>query len=158
MSYERVIARLDVAGVAYRLLDHPPFRTVADIEADGRFPMTTIVKTVVFRLKAGPWLLVALHGLARVDYRKLAAALGVKRGDIRNVPPEEVEAELGYEVGGVPPIPPTPEVRVVFDQAITTLAVITCGTGLRTQTLEIAMPDLLALIQPVVADVAEARI
>ncbi len=158
MSYAVVIARLEAAGIPFRLHDHAPLRTVAEAEAALPFPVEQMVKAVVFYIKDGPWLLVAVRAADRVDYRKLALALGVKRGALRQPAAPEVEATLGFEVGGVPPLPPDGQVQAVFDRQVLDLDRIYCGSGRRDQTLELRVPDLLRLVQPLVADVVGDRI
>ena len=154
MSYAVIIARLRVAGIAFRLHDHAPLRTVAEAETALPFPLAQMVKAVAFYVKDGPWLLVAVRAADRVDYRPLAAALGVKRGALRQPSAAEVEATLGFEVGGVPPIPPDSRVQVIFDRQVLDLDTIYCGSGRRDQTLELRVADLVHLVQPLVADVA----
>src|SRR5436853_5562156 len=104
-AYDSIIRRLAAAGVAFTIHEHPAATTVADAEARLPFPPAQFLKTVVFRVRDGDWVLVALRGADQVDYRKLAAALGVKRGDLFRAAPEEVEAALGFQIGGVGPIP-----------------------------------------------------
>ena len=85
-----------------------------------------MLKTVAFQVKQAGWVLVAVGSEDRVDYRRLAA-LGVKRGQIIQPVPEVLEAELGFQVGGVCPIPPGPGVRVVFDTQILAMDTVYCG-------------------------------
>ena len=100
-------------------------------------------------------MLVVLRGADPVSYRLLADALGVKRAMLVQPSAAEVEAALGVPPGGVSPISPQPGVRVVFDQATLDLDTVYCGAGRPDQTLEIRLPDLLKVVQPQVAPVAQ---
>ncbi len=144
---------LDDHNVQYNLHSHVPLLTLRDIEEHVTFPVEGMVKTMVFRVKPATWVLVALGAYSRVDYRKLADALGVKRASLVQASPEEVEAELGFQVGGVAPIPPREGVLAVYDEAVVGLGMVTVGSGRNDVTLEVGMADLLRVVQPIVAPI-----
>ena len=131
-------------GITFRVHEHVVSRTVADAEALLPFPLDQLLKTVVFRVKGGPWVLSVCRGQDRVDYRKVAAACGVKRDQIVRPAPDEVEARLGCEVGGISPIPPDDGVWPIVDAtAAATLGTVFCGIGRNDRTLEIGIADLI---------------
>ncbi len=150
---DSLLQLLDTSGVQYTLHSHVPLLTLRDVEEHVSFPVEGMVKTMVFRVKPSTWVLVALGAYSRVDYRKLADALGVKRSALVQASPEEVEAELGFQVGGVAPIPPREGVLAVYDEAVVGLGVVTVGSGRNDVTLEIAMSDLLRVVRPIVAPI-----
>lgn len=152
-----IVRLLHARGVPFTIHTHEVARTVADAEARLPFPKEQFLKTVVFRLKTGGWILVALQGQDQVDYRRLADALGVKRGDLIRPSPEEVEAALGYQIGGVGPIPLAPDTRVLFDEAALQMATVYCGAGRNDRTLEIGLPDLIGAVAGQVAPLARDR-
>jgi Cys-tRNA(Pro)/Cys-tRNA(Cys) deacylase len=86
--YEATIALLTARGVPFTIHEHVISRTFAEAEAQLPFPLERLLKTVAFKLKAGGWVLAALRGQDRVDYRKLALATGVKRADLAGSVPE----------------------------------------------------------------------
>ncbi|MDQ3704912.1 MAG: YbaK/EbsC family protein [Chloroflexota bacterium] len=150
---DSLLQLLDKQDLRYTLHSHVPLLTLRDIEEHVTFPIEGMVKTMAFRVKPSTWVLVALGAYSRVDYRKLADALGVKRGALVQASPEEVEAELGFQVGGVAPIPPREGVLAVYDEAVVGLDVVTVGSGRNDVTLEIRMADLLRLVRPIVASI-----
>ena len=109
-----------------------------------------------------PGRVVAVEGLlARVDFWGVRREVRldvvdepVAEGDwvlnhvgfaIRRIPPEEVEATLGYEIGGICPIPPDEGVLAIVDAAAAaTLVTVYCGVGRNDRTLEIGIADLIA--------------
>ncbi len=155
---ERIVGLLTARGYRFHVHTHRTSRTVADAKAQLPFPPEHLLKTVAFRVKNGPWLLVACKGDDRVDYRRLAEAAGARRADIQQPAPEDVEAALGYITGGVAPFPPNAETRTIVDAgAAATLDTVYCGIGRSDGTLEIGIADLIAATGAVVAPVVRAQ-
>ena len=96
-----------------------------------------MLKTIAFRVKNRGWVLAALCGYAQVDYKRLAAAVGVGRDKLMRLEPEAVESELGYTLGGVAPFAPNAQTEVLIDSGALGWQVIYCGTGRTDRTLEI---------------------
>jgi len=145
MIYHNVIHMLEQSGAAFHIHEHPPVTTIE--EARQKVPHLTrnLLKTVVFRIKDSDWVLAAVNGSARIHYKKLADALGVKRTALRSISPDQVASELGFEVGGVGPFRVSQDVRVVFDAPVAQLEHIFCGSGRNTLTVEMMASDLIAL-------------
>jgi Cys-tRNA(Pro)/Cys-tRNA(Cys) deacylase len=144
-AYDTIIARLKEEGISFTIHQHAATRTVNDAEENLPFPKESFLKTVVFKLKNAGWILAALKGQDSVDYRKLATACGTKRSDIIRPSAEEVETALGYEIGGVCPIPLSNSIAVVFDSEVVTMDTVYCGSGRNDRTLEIKLRDLLRI-------------
>ena len=145
MVYGKVIEMLEQSGFAYTIHNHPPVTTVE--EAHQKVPHLTrnLLKTVVFRIKDAHWILASVTGVGRIHYKKLADAMAVKRRELRSISPEQVESELGFEIGGVGPFPVRDDLRVVFDQALALLDHVYCGSGKNTRTIEMKIGDLIRL-------------
>ncbi len=141
--YEQVLNLLDSSGIAYELHEHEPVRTVAEVEARLPFLLDKMLKTVAFRLKDGRTILAGLRGHDRIDYRQLAAHFGVNRRAVASMSPEAVEAELGFEVGGVGPFSFWSDVFVLLDEKLAEVGTLYCGSGKNTVTLTIKFTDLL---------------
>jgi Cys-tRNA(Pro)/Cys-tRNA(Cys) deacylase len=153
---EQIAARLASRGVPFTIHEHVVARTVADALERLPFSPDAYLKTVAFRLKAGGWVLVALRGADRVDYRSLAAALGVGRRDLHQLTPDEVAADLGYPVGGVGPVPTNDQTRAIFDaRAVAELETVYCGAGRPDLTLEVKLTDLIGACDGLVAPIAQ---
>src|SRR5579859_1894850 len=78
----RIISLLNERGVHFRVYAHPVAATVAAAAAHLPFPPEQFLKTVAFLAGDTDWILAALRGGDRIDYRKLAAAVGVRRADL----------------------------------------------------------------------------
>lgn len=156
-AYNIIIASLKDHHVTFTIHTHEAIRTVSDAEEKLLFPKTSFLKTIVFKIKHSSWILAALRGEDSVDYRKLAAAFGVKRDDIIRPSAEEIEASLGYEIGGVCPIPVQPDTEVVVDSNALNMEQVYCGSGRNDRTLEIKLQDLLRLSQARVLPLAREQ-
>ena len=145
MAYQKIITLLQEQRIPFNLHAHAAVRTIADATEKAPLLVERLIKTVVFKIKDGAWILAAVPSAARIDYRKLAAALGVNRRDVRSVAPADVEAELGFEIGGVGPIPLRDDVRALFDRSLLAFEFVRFGSGKNTQTVEMRLTDLLAV-------------
>jgi len=153
-----ILATLEMAGISCTVHVHAPSVTVKDADETLDFPVGRIVKTIAFRVKNQGWLLVGLCGYDQADYRKLAEFTGVSRDKITRLEPEELQTELGYEVGGTAPFAPNDRTRVVLDRHVMQHSTIFCGTGRRDRTLEIAPADLVRITGAAVAPVARKMV
>ncbi len=141
--YDQILSLLDSQSIPYELHEHGPVQTVAEVEARLPFLQDKMLKTVAFRVKDGRFILAGLRGHDRIDYRQLAAHLGVSRRAVASMSPEAVEAELGFEVGGVGPFALQPEAHVLLDEQLANMGTVYCGSGKNTATLAINFADLL---------------
>ena len=123
--------------------------TIQDADTNLDFPVEQLLKTIAFRVKNraqnSTWVLAALCGYAQVDYKRLAAAVGVSRDKLMRLEPGEVQGELGYTLGGVAPFAPNAQTEVLVDAGALGWQAIFCGTGRNDRTLEID-PHLLVRV------------
>lgn len=146
-AYDHILALLHEHATEHRIIEHTPAGTVEEAIAAG-FDVNTMLKTVVFRAKGEParYFLCAVRARDAVDYKKLAAATGIKRDELVRPAPEEVESVLGFEAGAVGPFAVTPQVQALFDEtAVQSLDWVHCGCGRRDRTLEARVADLIRL-------------
>jgi len=142
MIYEDILSLLIRENVPHKIHEHTPSVTFQDAADYLDFPLEQLVKTIAFRIKNGNWILAAIQGAERVDYKKLAAYLGTSRDKLVRLTPEQVEAELGYQIGAVAPFSTNLQTKVVFESSLLPLRTVFCGTGRRDRTLEISISDL----------------
>lgn len=154
-AYERIINRLTTGGVAFTIHEHTPAYSVHEAEDTLPFPPERFLKTIAFRHKhSATIILAALRGRDRVDYRKLAGLVNLKRSDIVAFSPDEVTTLLGVDAGTIGPIPPVSEVIVVIDKNVDQQETLFCGVGRADRTLEIRLDELLQVSGARVADIA----
>ncbi len=141
------------AGIDFRVHEHPPVATVAEILEALPFPADEHVKTLAFDTGNGI-ALAALRGGDRLQFGKLARALGVGRDRLTPLTPNRVREELGLEPGGVCPLVARDDVVVLVDCRVLVLPRAFCGSGRNDVTLELAPADLVAASRATVADIA----
>lgn len=140
--HTRILALLDRADSPYRVHEHPPVRTIDEARVLAPHLLDGLVKTIAFELDGTSRVVLAAVTLdAQVDYAALARCLGVNRRALRLLPAARVEAELGFEVGGLGPFALDERCEVVLDDAVLAQPWLRCGAGLRTRTLELAPED-----------------
>ena len=109
---------IDANGIEATILhldDHTP--TVADAARALGVETDQIIKSLVFRLHDKP-LLVINNGTARIDRRKLAAALGVGRKRVKFADAGQALAFTGFVVGAMPPFGHLHQLRTLVDPAV----------------------------------------
>lgn len=131
------------AGIPFRLHEHPPARTEAELHLTG-LDIDTSAKTLAFTLPDERFVLAAIPGRARLRYGKLARALGVARAALRPMLADELR-QLGMTPGGVTPVCADPRVVRVLDRSLLDHPVLYCGGGTPELTIEIAAADLVRL-------------
>nr|WP_319494427.1 YbaK/EbsC family protein [uncultured Desulfobacter sp.] len=142
MVFEKIQSFLTQSKVNFRLHHHDPVVTVDQAEAIVPHLTVNLIKTIVFKIKSGPWILAGVSGVDRIHYKYLADIFGVNRKLIRAVSAPDVETGLGFEIGGVGPFPVASDVAVVLDQSLMDLTHVFCGSGRNTVTIEISPGDL----------------
>ncbi len=144
-AHAAVLAQLRRGGAAYELLRHRPIRTVAEAERFVPELVGALIKTVVFAIPGPRRVLAAVRAGERIDYKALAAELGVNRRALRALSPEQVECSLGFAVGGVGPFALSAEDVVVFDAALAGGGRVYCGSGITTATVAVELDALARL-------------
>ncbi len=106
-----------------------------------------ILKTLLFFVRGAPVVVIS-HGIDPVPARALADHFGVGKRQIKLARPEQVLAETGYPVGGVPPIGHRFSHPVIMAQSILDYEIVFGGGGDDKTMLRIPVPELLRLLTP----------
>lgn len=146
-KYEAIVSLLTTRAIPFTIHEHIPSYTVADAEAHLLFPLERLLKTIAFKIRNGGYVLAAVRGPDRIDYRKLATACETRRTDVVRLTPEEVVNVFGVEVGSVSPVLLQKDVTVFFDDQSPTHETVFCGIGRPDRTLEISLIDLVQITQ-----------
>lgn len=113
-----------------------------------------IIKSLVFLVKEEP-LLVINNGLARVDRRKVADALGVGKKQIKFASAAEALDITGYIVGSMPPFGHRQKLRTFVDRAVVRFETIFGGGGDINAMLRLTPAELLRVTGGEVLEVSE---
>jgi prolyl-tRNA editing enzyme YbaK/EbsC (Cys-tRNA(Pro) deacylase) len=122
-------------------------------------PHHEVLKSLVFAA-GDDFVIVVVSGSGRVDARKLASLLGVKRAALRLAPPDAAAAVTGYAIGTIPPLGHATRLRTVLDAAVLACgpdAVLFAGGGGAATQLEISAAELLRACAAEVGDVLQGR-
>ena len=106
-----------------------------------------ILKTLLFYIQRKPYIVIS-HGIEPVPVRALADHFGVGKRQVKLARPEQVLAETGFPVGGVPPIGHSNPHPVVMAQSILGYDVVFGGGGDDRTMLRISVSELLRLLSP----------
>ena len=116
---QTVLTFLQERNIPYRLEEHEAVFTVA--ESSMKLPEKVPVKTLLLtdEKREQVWM-VAMRGLNRLDMKRLARELGVKK--LQFVKPEQVEALVGVRPGSVSIFgllhPGAKKLQVLFDETL----------------------------------------
>jgi len=128
-------------GIPHRIFRHPgPVHSLEQAAIErGQLP-GQIVRSIVFRLAQGEYLMVLVAGPAQISWPALRAFLGQSRLTMANE--EEVFQSTGYRTGAVSPFGLTLPMRVLADESIFLPEEISIGSGERGTTILMKSSDL----------------
>ena len=109
-----------------------------------------IAKSIV--LKAENPILVILSGDMRVDLKKLSEVIGEKA---KLASPEYVSEEVGFIIGGVPPMGFDRPVRILIDKSIERFSEVFSSGGSRDSILKIYVNELKNVVKGEIVDVSK---
>lgn len=140
------VEQLDKAGIQYRLHEHDhPVRSVAQAASERGMSPGQIVRSLVFRLEAGVFVIVLMPGPGNVSWPKLRHFLGVSR--VTTATREEVLQVTGYTPGTVSPFGLPSGLRMLADERLRKLDLISTGAGLPNAGLILHRRDLEAVVE-----------
>ena len=109
-----------------------------------------IAKSIV--LKADNPILVILSGDMRVDLKKLSEVIGEKA---KLASPEYVSEEVGFIIGGGPPMGCDRPVRILIDKSIERFSEVFSSGGSRDSILKIDVNELKNVVKGEIVDVSK---
>lgn len=149
-----VTEALDHLGVSYRLHLHTqPVRSLEQAARERGLAPAQIVRSLLFRLQGGQFVLVLMPGARKVSWPKLRRHLGVTR--LTTATAEEVETVTGYPPGAVSPYGVRLPLRVLADRRVREVQEVSIGAGIRNAGVILETVDLLRTLQPEVDDFAD---
>jgi Cys-tRNA(Pro)/Cys-tRNA(Cys) deacylase len=138
-------------GIPYRLHRHnQPVRSLAQAAAERGMAEDQIVRSLVFRLENGSFVLVLMPGPSQVAWGKLRHFLGVSR--ITTASADEVLEVTGYRPGTVSPFGLATPLKLLADDRLRTQDEISVGAGIGDAGLILDTADLVAALSPAFGD------
>lgn len=136
---------LTALGVPFKLHEHPDVVAAVEVCAALGVPLERTVKTLAFVTPEDRLVLAALPGHARLRYGALARAVGIRRTDLAPARADRL-ARAGMLPGGVCPVSAEPSATVVFDETVSGLGRVHCGSGRPDSSVEIDAAALMAAV------------
>ena len=114
-----------------------------------------IVRSILFQIKPGEFVMVLVAGREQVDWRKLRQLVG--RSRVRMATEEEVLEVTGYRIGTVSPFGIKNPVKVLVDESVLKEEEVSLGSGVRSTAIimksadvrrALGEPEIVSLLEP----------
>lgn len=132
---------LDSLGIKHRLFLHEGTVTSFEQAARERGQRPAqIVRSILFQVKPGEFIMVLMAGPAQVDWKKLRQI--VRRSRVRMATEEEVLEVTGYRIGTVSPFGVKNQTRLLIDASVLREEELSIGSGVRNTAIILKSADL----------------
>ena len=132
---------LDALGIEHRFFFHEGSVTSLEQAARERGQRPAqVVRSILFQVKSGEFVMVLIAGPAQVDWRKLRQIL--KRSRVRMATEDEVLEVTGYRIGTVSPFGVKSRSRVLIDASVLRETEVSIGSGIRNTAIILRGADL----------------
>jgi len=138
--------------IPYEIIEHDEITCVEDGVKLLMFPEENILKTIGFKARERLIFLV-LQGKKRINYKKIIRILNISRNELKMLPNEIIENELGYQVGALSPLRSDDKIEVFVDDEVLKLDIVFCGIGVRNRTLKISSEHLIIASDATLANI-----
>lgn len=152
----QVTTALDNTDVTYQVLwQSYATHSIHETAAQRGICPSQMLKTLVLRDMGGRYAIACLPGDQQVSPPKVRQALGYRRMTLASA--DQVRTTTGFEIGAVAPLGRATSLPVVFDRQVWAHETVTISSGDPRAGLWVKVKDLLALCQPICADICRAN-
>jgi Cys-tRNA(Pro)/Cys-tRNA(Cys) deacylase len=142
VSSTPVTRYLDKKDIAYRFFRHPgEVHSLEQAAAERGQQPDQIIRSIVFRLSHGGFVMVLVAGEKQVSWKALRHHLGTSR--LSMATEAEVLEVTGYPLGAVSPFGTRQLLRILVDQAVVRENEISVGSGVRYTTVIMLCEDFM---------------
>ncbi|HSB02174.1 MAG TPA: YbaK/EbsC family protein [Anaerolineales bacterium] len=132
---------LETQHIPHRVFRHEqPVESLEQAASDRNQEAEQIVRSILFQIRSGEFVMVLVAGPAQVDWKKLRQLVG--RSRIRMAAEDEVLEVTGYRVGTVSPFGLKNPVRILIDASVLKEEEISTGSGIRNVAIILKSADL----------------
>jgi Cys-tRNA(Pro)/Cys-tRNA(Cys) deacylase len=132
-------------GVPHQVFRHEGLVTSLEQAAEERNQQPgQVVRSIVFRLAKGEYLMVLMAGPGQISWSALRAYLG--RSRLTTASREEVLQVTGYQLGAVAPFGLPAPMRILIDESVLAQDELSLGSGVRGTAVILKSKDLLAAL------------
>ena len=155
MATQDLTGALDLAGVAYELLEHAHTESAAaEAEALGLAP-ADVAKTLVVTTPGG-YTRAVLGADCRLDMHKLRDLLDVDKKEVHLATEDDLARDYAnFDLGAVPPLGGSRRDPVIVDSRLAERASIVLEAGSHEQSVRLAAADLVRAADAQVADICQ---
>ena len=153
--FDRLESLLSEENARFRVIRHPAEGNSERVAAIRGTQVGQGAKAMLCRAKDQPGTLVlaVLPGDRKVDFRKVAQAVGSKKVSLAS--PDEAAATTGCVIGAIPPFSFTPDIRLVVDpQLLARHEEIAFNAGRLDTSIVLNAADYARIAAPLVADIS----
>ena len=119
---------LEEMGIPHSVFVHEsPQKTLVQAAYERDQQPEQIVRSILFRISEGDYVMVLMAGPRQIDWKKLRKAVGKSR--VTMASPDEVLRITGYRLGAVAPFGLTKELRILVDKSVTNEKIVSMGSG-----------------------------
>jgi len=128
-------------GIPHRLFVHPgPVESLEQAARERGQQPEQVIRSLVFRLAEGEFVMVLVAGPAQVNWKALRAYLGQSR--LTTASEAEVLASTGYSRGAVAPFGLPRPMRTLADESVFEQPEVSLGSGVRGTAVILSRDDL----------------
>jgi Ala-tRNA(Pro) deacylase len=150
--FERLVAVLEANQARFRIIEHPA-EGRSEIVAELRGTKPGQGAKAMFCRSMGTFVLAVLPGDRKLDFRKVADAVGKRKAGLAT--PEEATRETGCVIGAIPPFAFSANIRLVVDPAlIENHDEIAFNAGRLDRSIVLDAQDYLRIAKPLVRSVS----
>ena len=154
LEFKLVRELLDRNGICYEVSEHAPVYTSEEAARVRGVELKTGVKALVLRTEGGNFVVGLVAADRKIDLKKLARVLGVKRLQLASS--DEVLRLTGCEVGSVHPFGNLFGLSTYLDRSVLENDMVNFNAGLHTVSVQMKAKDLVKVIKPVVEDFSKS--
>ncbi len=153
--FDRLESLLKEENARFRVIRHPAEGNSERVAAIRGTQVSQGAKAMLCQARdqAGTLVLAVLPGDRKVDFRKVAQAVGSKKVSLAS--PDEASAATGCVIGAIPPFSFTTDIRLVVDpQLLARHAEIAFNAGRLDTSIVLNAADYARIAAPLLADIS----
>ena len=132
---------LEKLNIPHQVFQHTmPLHSFEQAAADRKQRPEQIVRSILFQIRPGEFVMVLMAGREQVDWKKLRQLVG--RSRVRMATEAEVQEVTGYRVGTVSPFGLKSPIRVLIDESVLQEEEVSTGSGVRQTAIIMKSADL----------------
>ena len=148
--FTAIVQFLDENGVEHGVIEHEPVHTSEEAATVGGTSMSQGAKSLLLKTQ-DEFVVVVIQGSERLDIKKLMHHLGISKRP-RFATPEEVQEQMGCEIGACYPLAEIVGLRTLLDGKFLEQESISFNPGVHNKTIVMDVADFVYMLDPDTTD------